>query len=309
MLSFQSVLYGIADNASITRVDVSGNNKPQLQATTQIIRDHNEGSILIALRSCLTKNKIIQHVNLRSNQLFGADSAANLYRDTSMNELAEAIKCNADAKGNLQTLNILDNSFHNCGKCRIVAKKAYYLSPTMFAAHVKSCQACPAVWMNNAVQSMRDHPTLTTLFGIDSDAKSLRVDVGRSIDSPVLWALFEEIVRHQLLERLDLSTLRCRESEMAKLSEFLHGNSLLKTVKLSQFSPHEEQEAMWLNKEVSFDCRIGIAVFMRGYTHLGSEALRNVAEYIYGVGLQSSKFLKYRVKANYRAGAGRMKLT
>ena len=95
---------------------------------------------------------------------------------------------------------------------------------------------------------------------------------------------------------------------MAMLSDWFAGNSLLRVLKLSLCTPAQEQ-AFRLGRERSFEYRVGMAVFVRGCSHLGSAAVRNVAEYLYGVGAQSSKFLKYKTYSGHGAGgSGRLKL-
>ena len=243
--------------------------------------------------------------------LFGADSAeGNFFEincDTAMDALIDAIEANAKIDGQLVSLNILDNAYR---KCNSIGKPSIYWSPGMFDAHEAGCVSCPcpAVRLHLAVQEMKKHPTMQSLFGIDSTLKSLKVQVGCSVSTPLMWAFFAEISRHQRLDHLDLSAFQCKEVELKQVCEWFVCNSLLRVVKISPHSMDHEM-AFRIGIELSLERRVGSAVFVRGCSFLGSAAIRTVLECVYGVGLQSSKFLKYKSYAGGKGGGtGRLKV-
>jgi hypothetical protein len=215
--------------------------------------------------------------------------------------LADAIKANAAIKGSLRSLNIIDNCYHSC-----FGKPSSYWSPECYASHLANCESCPATWLNEVVREVAKHPTMTSLFGLDPQVRSLKLEVGSSASSPLMWALFREISRHQKLERLDLSAVHCAQDEMRSLSAWLSCNSLLRVIRVSQYSPYEEQSVFCQSREVSFESRVAAAVFMRGCSRLGGGALRHITEFLYGEGPQAHRFLKYKHKSSFPPRADRM---
>lgn len=287
LFCLQSILEGLTANTSIRVLDLSANN---LSRRINPLAAHNQGAMVIKLKTCLSQNTCIEHIDLRKNALFGDDTLANEYWSSSMTNLGAAIKANANNEGRLVSLNILDNAYHNCSKC---SKASKYWSPVLYSDHLKNCASCPAVWLHSAVHEMKEHPTMMSLFGIDPAIKSLKLEVGSSASSPIMWALFSEISRHQRLQCLDLSSFFCKEAEAATLSDWFATNSLLRTLKLSR-QTYGLLTAFLAGCELSFEGRMSAAVFVRGCSHLGSAAVRGVVEFLYGEGPQSQKFLKYK---------------
>lgn len=202
-----------------------------------------------------------------------------------MRDLGMAIKLNASIGGNLVWLNILDNPYHSCNSS---SDTPDYFTEELYLAHISACDSCPATWLYDVVAEVKHHPTMTSLFGLELQAKCLKLNAGTSVKSPMMWALFGEIARHQALQRLDLSSAKCSLSDFSCLGNWFHSNSLLR------YCSYINDDNLRAGRDLSFQFRLGIAVFVRGCSFLGGLPIRNVVEFVYGVGFQSSKFLKYQ---------------
>ena len=222
--------------------------------------------------------------------MFGKDVEENSHRSTAMNELRCAIKTNSENGGRLVWLNISDNSYHNCPSTKC---NECYWGPSSYNSHLATCTSCPATWLSNAVLELQKHPTMISLFGIEIDCKHLRVSCGSGTYSPLSWALYGEISRHQMLESLDLTCFKRNHKNMAVLGEWLEYNSLLKKVKLPSFTFDGDFEFRCC-RDRSYQYRLATAAFVRGCSNLGLAAICSILEFVYGVGRQAAKFLRYK---------------
>lgn len=322
----QSFFLGMAENTSITALDMSGN-----QLTGYVFGDNNNTiefclQAVTAISDGIARNKVLRCLNLSNNRLFGLSQDRHVGTEgdlmpAAIVKMAEGIFQNGSEGGQLHVLNILENRLsstceQSCGACI----DAYCLMHDSFEGRVtempaftdaacKKCRGTEEVEL--LLLAASSHPLLSSVLGIMPTAKHANLAALRCCDH-TMRLLAQELVLNQTVTSVDLENNGISDRGVRVLMQAVQDNVALKRLRLPVPEPpglsmkerekFDEEAADIERRKLfqaaclqSFNKRVTLAVFAHGFSYLGAAAVRSVLEYAVGPGDMVDTFLRWRI--------------
>jgi hypothetical protein len=212
--------------------------------------------------------------------------------------LATAITVNGDSGGMLTSLNLLGNRMKSC----------IHRPPNDFTDNWLQQCGCDQCGSSSSVRDLiaarAGHPHLISLSGVQPGDTYLTIPNNKA-DALVARIVASELAYNHVVEHVDLTNNRIEAGGIGALVASIHSNVCLKSLALPRelpaSAPKEVQlkfEDMMLKFEEaklrSFQFRVALAIFIRGYYYLGHSPLRTILEYLIGRGPKVLRYLFYR---------------
>lgn len=322
----QSFFLGMAENTSITALDMSGN-----QLTGYVFGDNNNTiefclQAVTAISDGIARNKVLRCLNLSNNRLFGLSQDRHVGTEgdlipAAIVKMAEGILQNGSEGGQLHVLNILENRLsstceQSCGACI----DAYCLMHDSFEGRVTemlaltdaACENCRGTEeVELLLLAAASHPLLSSVLGIMPTAKHANLAALRCCDH-TMRLLAQELVLNQTVTSVDLENNGISDRGVRVLMQAVQDNVALKRLRLPVPEPpglsmkerekFDEEAADIERRKLfqaaclqSFNKRVTLAVFAHGFSYLGAAAVRSVLEYAVGPGDMVDTFLRWRI--------------
>ena len=322
----QSFFLGMAENTSITALDMSGN-----QLTGYVFGDNNNTiefclQAVTAISDGIGRNKMLRCLNLSNNRLFGLSQDRHVGTEgdlmpAAIAKLAEGIAQNGSEGGQLHVLNILENRMsstceQSCGTCIDTYCQMHDSLegrvtdvPDFTDVACEKCRGTKEVEL--LLQATAGHPLLSSVLGIMPTAKHANLAALRCCDH-TMRLLAQELMCNQTVTSVDLENNGISDRGVRVLMQAVQENVALKRLRLPMPEPpglsmkerekFDEEAADVERRKLfqtacmrSFHKRVTLAIFSHGFSYLGAAAVRSVLEFAVGPGDMADSFLKHRV--------------
>lgn len=257
----QSFFLGLAENLSITALDVSGN-----QLSGYVFGDNNNTiefcvHAITALSDGIARNKVLRTLNLSNNRLFGLSQDRHTGTEgdlvpAAITKLAEGIEQNGSNGGQLRVINILENRLSSTGEqscteciesfCRLhdvvrgnpQQHGSIQLAPRERPAFTRAdCVKCKGTDEVDALlRAVRGHPLLFSVLGIAPATKRVSLASLRCCDHTVQF-LSQELLRNQTVTSVDLDNNGISDRGVRILMQSVSNNVALKCLRLPLSEP------------------------------------------------------------------------